>query len=68
MKEKVFNYINLLGIPKQLVVRTLDGIKFTWVRWEMVHGEHNGSGEATADELQEFLNSYGFNFRKEMGL
>lgn len=63
MKE--FNYINDLGCPKKLVVRPLNGKGlYATTIWNMWNGECCGVGEATAQELDEFLKNYGQRFEE----
>ena len=64
MKIKTFNYINSLGIPKQLVVNMepKDG-KYPVTLWEMRHGEFAGNGEMTREELNKYLEHFGVDER-----
>lgn len=61
-----FNYINDLGCPKKLVVRPLNdkGLYATTI-WNMANGELCMVGEATAQELDDFLRYYGYTFEEK---
>lgn len=61
-----FNYINDLGYPKKLVVRPLNGKGlYAITLWNMANGECCGMGEATTQELKDFLLNYGYIFNEE---
>ena len=63
---KVFDYINDLGCPKQMVVSPKDanGQYFVTI-WNMLNGEHCGSGHATFEEVYDFLAHYGYFISEE---
>lgn len=61
-----FNYTNKLGCPKKLVAQPLNGQGLYAVTiWDMANGERCGIGEATAQELKDFLRKYDCTFNEE---
>lgn len=62
MKE--YNYTNMLGYHKKLVVSDAPNKegKYSCTLWSNTTGDYCGSGEMTAEELDELLSHYGLHF------
>ena len=60
-----FDYVNDLGFHKRLVVDIKENDKYPVTLWDMEHGEYCGSGNMTAQELNEFLAHYGIEERMD---
>ncbi len=60
-----FNYVNDLGFHKRIVVGIKKNSKYPITLWDMEHGEYCGSGNVTAQELNEFLEHYGIKERMD---
>ena len=65
MTNKTYQYTNLDGRKKSMVISSMDENGFcSFTVWDLAYGEWCGSGKRHIDEIAKFLANYGVKIEK----